>query len=268
MKDPASVGANQTIINTSVVTDQLLATFATNINTPGVTNLPAGVVSLHIHGTQTSGTKVTALYYKLYQRTAGGSETLLGTSGNTVTIAGIDTSLDTDITLALPTVFLVTDRLVAKVYATCPGGGSAPDITLTIEGVTASRMQLGIQQPISSQYTTFGTVIDGQGGVISIGQKGYIKIPYAGTITGWTIIGKPNGSCVFDVWKLAGGTLPTVANTITAAAKPTLTTAAIATSTTLTGWTTSVQVDDIVGFNLDSASTCTWAILEINITKS
>jgi hypothetical protein len=39
--------------------------------------------------------------------------------------------------------------------------------------------------------------------------------------------------------------IPTVADSITAGAKPTLTTSQLATSTTLTGWTTSVSPDDV-----------------------
>src|SRR5207245_657787 len=56
---------------------------------------------------------------------------------------------------------------------------------------------------------------------------------------------------------------PTVANTITASAKPTLTTATKATSSVLTGWTTSCAVGDILEINVDSVSTVTKVYLDI-----
>jgi hypothetical protein len=58
-----------------------------------------------------------------------------------------------------------------------------------------------------------------------------------------------------------------VADTITASAKPTLTAAQNAYSTTLTGWTTAVTAGDILGFNLDSSSTITTVTLQLWITR-
>jgi Tfp pilus assembly protein PilV len=73
---------------------------------------------------------------------------------------------------------------------------------------------------------------------------------------------------VFDIWKAAAPTIPTVANTITAAAKPTLTSQQTNASTTLTGWTTAVAANDMLGFNVDSATTVSWAVLQLFVTKS
>jgi len=92
-------------------------------------------------------------------------------------------------------------------------------------------------------------------------------MPFNGTITGWSIISSISGSAVFDVWKSASG-LPTVANTITGSAKPTLTANTNVVSSTLTGWNTSVVAGDYIGFNLDSCSTCVWLILQIYISKT
>jgi len=126
---------------------------------------------------------------------------------------------------------------------------------------------LSASTPTNIKEAVVGVVCDGQGTVVSTGNKKYFKIPYSGTITGWTIATDQTGSIVFDVWKSTG--IPTVANTITAAAKPTLTAAQLATSTAVGTWTgLAVTAGDIFGFNVDSVSTVTWAILEINITKS
>lgn len=114
---------------------------------------------------------------------------------------------------------------------------------------------------------TIGTTIDGSGGTITVGQKGYVQVPYACTINSWRIIANASGSIVIDIWKAASPTIPTVANTITGSAKPTLSSQQTAASSTLTGWTTSVAANDIIGFNVDSATTVTWVILQIFVTK-
>jgi hypothetical protein len=114
---------------------------------------------------------------------------------------------------------------------------------------------------------TIGTTIDGSGGTITVGQKGYVQIPYACTIDSWRIIANASGSIVVDVWKAAAPTIPTVANTITGSALPTLSTQQTAASSTLTGWTTSVAANDIIGFNVNSATTVSWVILQIFVTK-
>ncbi len=88
---------------------------------------------------------------------------------------------------------------------------------------------------------------------VSAGTKCYVRVPYTGTIVSWSIIASVSCSCTLDVWKV-NAALPTVANTITAAAKPSLSSSATSTSSTLTGWTTAVAAGDVFGFNLDSVT--------------
>jgi hypothetical protein len=108
-----------------------------------------------------------------------------------------------------------------------------------------------------------------QGGTVLLtGQKGDIRIPYNATITGWSILSDITGSCVFDIWKL-NNALPTVANSITGSNKPTLSSGTIASSSSLTGWTTTtITAGDVIGWNLDSVSTITRAILQITVRRN
>lgn len=129
---------------------------------------------------------------------------------------------------------------------------------------TASSSQL----PSNQKLGAVGTVIDGGGAVINTGQKGYILCPYSGTITSATLIADQSGSCVIDVWKAAYPTIPTVSNSIVASDPPTLSSSQKSQDTTLTGWTTSVSAGDVIGFNVNSASTITRVMLELGITKS
>jgi hypothetical protein len=88
---------------------------------------------------------------------------------------------------------------------------------------------------------------------LTAGDVLYICVPYGGTIAEWTLVSDVAVTAVVDIWKAAGN-LPTNGNTITASAKPTLTADTVATSTTLTAWTTSVTTGDVFGFELESLS--------------
>ena len=114
---------------------------------------------------------------------------------------------------------------------------------------------------------SIGITIDGGGSAITTGAKGYFRVPYAATITGWYLVASPSGSLVIDVWK-AAGSIPTVANTIAGSEKPTLSSAQINSDTNLTTWTsTAITAGDIMGYNVDSCSECTWASLVLIISK-
>lgn len=96
----------------------------------------------------------------------------------------------------------------------------------------------------------------------------YVTASEAGTITKATLLtAGGTGSCVVDVWKDTYANYPpTVADTITAAAKPTITSAVKYESTTLTGWTTSVAAGDILAFKLDSTTVFTLVTIILEIT--
>lgn len=111
-------------------------------------------------------------------------------------------------------------------------------------------------------------VIDGGGSVITTGQKGHLEIPFAMTITGWTLLGDQSGSIVIDVWRDSYANFPpTVADTITGSEKPTLTAAQKNQDLTLSTWSPLVTAGDILAFNVDSVSTLTRVALSIRGTK-
>jgi len=114
----------------------------------------------------------------------------------------------------------------------------------------------------SSPDLVVQTVISGGGSVITTGAKSDadIYIPFDCTITGWTILGDgtQSGSAVIDIWRDTYANFPpVVADTITAAAKPTITSATKAQSSTLTGWTIDIPAGSVLRFNVDSVSTFT-----------
>jgi len=103
----------------------------------------------------------------------------------------------------------------------------------------------------------FGYTFNGAGTALVAGQTGYLTIPFACTISAWNM-SVDTGTATVDVWKIATGTaIPTVSNTITASALPAIASNTSLHSTTLTGWTTAVAANDIVGINLKTTASAT-----------
>jgi hypothetical protein len=113
------------------------------------------------------------------------------------------------------------------------------------------------------------TIGDGSTVLTTGAKKIYVQIPYDGTITAATLLADQSGSVVVDIWKDTYANFPpTVADTITAAAKPTLSGAIKSTDSTLTGWTTSITAGDILEFNIDSVATIQKLIVILDIDKT
>lgn len=142
-------------------------------------------------------------------------------------------------------------------------------VTFDAKGRATGASSVAISFP--TRTLVFGIVVDGNGSAITTGVKGFVRIPVACTISKVTVLSidaaATAGSIVFDVWKDTYANYPpTVADTITASAKPTLSSANKAEDATLTGWTKSVSAGDVIGFNVDSASTVTKVLLEVEAT--
>lgn len=109
--------------------------------------------------------------------------------------------------------------------------------------------------------------LDGAGLVITTGEKKvYISVPYNCVIEEWRILADTVGSIVIDIWKDTYANFPPlVGSTITAAAKPTLTTAQKAESSVLTGWTTTINAGDILEVTVDSATDVGKIFLDLKV---
>lgn len=124
----------------------------------------------------------------------------------------------------------------------------------------------GLRLTSTERERQIGITVDGGGSVLTTGLKGFRSFSVAGTIIGARLFANASGSIVIDIWKDTYANFPpTVADTITASAKPTLSAAQKAEDTTLTGWTTSVAAGDVFGFNIDSVTTITRITLELRI---
>jgi len=134
--------------------------------------------------------------------------------------------------------------------------GAGADKTITIPGVTGVTFSIVVVFDAGADAITGSPEVD-------------VMVPAAGTITSWTLFADAAGSAVIDIWNdTYANFAPTVADTITAAAKPTLAAAAKATDATLAGWTTSLAAGDVLRFHLDSSSTVKRLELTLTYTRS
>jgi hypothetical protein len=111
-------------------------------------------------------------------------------------------------------------------------------------------------------------VFDGGGVALTTGVKLDLPIPFACTIVEWTILADQSGSIQFDIWKDTFANYPpTIADTIVASAKPLISAATKAQSSTLTGWTTAIAANDTLRFNIDSVTSITRATLSLKVRR-
>lgn len=111
-------------------------------------------------------------------------------------------------------------------------------------------------------------VIEGGGSAITTGIKGDLEIPFGCTIVRSTLLADQSGSIVVDIWKDTYANFPPlVGDSITASAKPTISSSNKAQDSTLTGWTTLITAGDILRFNVDSITTITRATLSLKVTR-
>jgi len=112
---------------------------------------------------------------------------------------------------------------------------------------------------------SLGITLSGSGGTITTGSKGYARMPRAGTITSWTLVGdQASGSIVVDVKRSTYAGFPTTTS-IAGTDLPTISSAQKATDSTLTGWgSTSLAQGDIIEFVVNSCTAFTFITLSIS----
>ena len=183
--------------------------------------------------------------------------TAIGTDADNAEVGGAEWNAEHALTLG-------TGKLLGRTTA---GTGAAEEIAAGT-GVTLSGGSLAVAE--NTRTATIGYVIDGGGVAITTGVAGAgLQVPYACTINSVTLLSDVSGSIVVDIWKDTYANYPpTVADSITASAKPTLSSATKYEDATLTGWTTSIAAGDILRFNVDSASTVTQVVVILKVTKT
>jgi hypothetical protein len=156
---------------------------------------------------------------------------------------------------------------------------ATPAYTLDVDGAgnftgqvrvgTSVRFPDGSTQAVSATPTGFEVAFDGGGSAITTGIKGDLILPYAMAAVEWTLLADQSGSIVVDIWMDTYANYPpTVADTITGSAKPTISASNKGQSSTLTGWTTALPAGSTLRFNVDSVSTIQRVTLAIRGTRA
>lgn len=239
----------------SQITSGLGAGVATFLGTPSSANLLAALTTKTGTGLAVFGTSPTLITPAL-----GTPSAVVLTNGTGLQISGI-TGLGTGVGTAL-----ALNVGSAGAPVTFGGAGGTPS---SINLTNASALP-NSALTATIKATSISFVIDGGGAAITTGVVGDLLVPYACTISKATLQADQSGSIVVDIWKLAFATStpPTVANTITASALPTLSSAQSKQDTTLTGWTTSVSANDQFRFNVNSATTVQRVTLSLECDKT
>lgn len=151
----------------------------------------------------------------------------------------------------------------ALVFAT------SPTLVTPTLGVASATSINGVSITAAHGAGEITVIIDGGGVAITTGILPLsLEIPFACTITAARLLADQSGSIVIDIWKDTYANYPpTVADTIVASAKPTLSSATKSEDTTLTGWTTSLSAGDILKFKVDSITTITYCTLSLRLSK-
>ena len=136
--------------------------------------------------------------------------------------------------------------------ATGPSGPSGPSGAAGAAGATGPTGPSG-----PSGSVTFGVTIDNGGAVITTGQKGYIQLPWACTITQWSAMADQSGTASVEIDALTSSAPPAApavpvvtTNNISASAPVALSTAQTASggASAISTWTNSRAQWDVISF--------------------
>lgn len=132
--------------------------------------ISAQVLHIHIHAAKTAGTKTANLYIKVYHRTSGGTETLLGTSDATASLPGSNTEFDLSVSVP-DTAFSATDRFVVKYLSDPSGAGTDPTVTIYYQGNTNARVEIGTSLTTSGATDANAVHVNVAGEIAAIAPK-------------------------------------------------------------------------------------------------
>jgi hypothetical protein len=151
-----------------------------------------------------------------------------------------------------------------------PGGNSIGQLTGDVDTALATSPTQVMPSALKANLKTgsFGVTVDGVTGIVQVGTIGYVVMPYAGTITGWSITANVSGTISFDITS-ASGAIPTVS--IITSGYPTITGTNFTTSTAVGGWSTVFAAGDVFGFSVRASpapATIKNATLTIRTTRT
>jgi hypothetical protein len=144
-------------------------------------------------------------------------------------------------------------------------------LQIALGGGAAAIDAVGSSAPpaAAAEYADAVIVLDGSGAPPIVGVALDFAIDFDAEIVSWTLLADVAGSIVLDLWKNVYANFPpTVADSICAAAKPTLAAAAKNSDDVLTGWTTAIAAGETIRVNIDSATVLARATLTLKLRRT
>jgi len=236
---------------------------ATTISATTYYGLPSDVFVTG--GTYNAGTAT-------FRNNTGGTFSVTGFStggsggGDSITGGTYDNSTGTLTLSTTGSSIYITGFTTGSTSSTQFTGGTVSGATNFTGGLTADTFSASTYLGLPLNRGSFGITVDGSGAVITNGVKGYLVMPYNATIIGWDIIGNVSGDCMVDIWK--NTTIPTSADTITGTETPYLNNQQINSDNNLTNFNTGLFINDILAFNVISASTVSRINVIIKVIKT
>jgi hypothetical protein len=203
-----------------------------------------------------------AIYYSTDSKVTEQSDGVSTWNAYSPVLGNVDNTSDAN--KPVSTAQATADSAVASAAASALSSHESD--TTSIHGITNTALLV-----VGPIVDAIEFVIDGGGSAITTGIKGDLEVTFACTITRATLLGGGvvNGSIVVDIWKDTYANYPpAVGDSITASAKPTITTALKAQDSTLTGWTTSIAAGDTLRFNVDSVTTFTAVTVSLKVNRT
>lgn len=153
---------------------------------------------------------------------------------------------------------------------------SAPTLelsTLTVSGTIdvmgGIRFSDGTTQSSSVATSAVTVVFDGGDADITAGIKTDLVMPFSCTIQEVTMLSSQEGSIVIDIWKDSYSNFPpTEADSITASAKPTISSSNKSKDSTLSGWTKNLSGGDILRLVVDSCTGIRNCMLSLTVLRN
>lgn len=116
------------------------------------------------------------------------------------------------------------------------------------------------------KVSSIGFILDGGGSEILTGIAGDLSIPFNCTITGVTMLSDQTGSIVVDILKDTYANYPPNTS-ITASAKPTISSGIKSQDNVITGWNLTVNAGDTLRFTVDSVTTIQRCLINLKISR-
>jgi hypothetical protein len=179
----------------------------------------------------------------------------------------------TDATWSLDASVVLTNNAVFVDALTNVFGGSG----ITLSGTGRTRTVAVDASVVRTNNAFFTSIVTNQaravgasfsGTATNVGFIMYQPIGFKGTITSVQMIATNNCTLILDIFKTNFSSFVLPSLSIVASAKPSLVLTNMSQDATLTGWGTSLNIGDVIGFKVLSSTNCGWGGVTINVQES